>query len=765
MLDAPHSLREFLSDQAVHDYGRQGKGPDSKITTTAWFVGSAELSRTVATLYRPNSGDGDPRIWFKSLPNYAKAGNVLSVLVVRGDLVVVNASDQSLMATADEIGTPLHNILHSAQGVSGTTGVVVNPFLERLLTLQQDGTGAISAPSSWSELPVLEISETVTYRSVDRMLSHLAADPSVPAWHFFVGSPGNGKSAATGRLVRELVQRKWRALDEFDHPILEAAPRNLPVSIRLIPPDSEIPSLYIVQDASVVSDPYSAMPDPAKDFAQVLESARQAGASVWVCVNRGILEQAGNHALEGTLKSMLVDLAAARNSGDPRDVLLLERSVLLSWDALDSHSLIRSSDREFRSLTNAATSPDNWSVCSTCPSARVCPFFGNRELLSTTAGMDRFLTLVGDAELLSMQPVVFREAQALLSVILAGVPLDYGTSGPCEWVHERNARDEIFSLASRRLPMMLFAAVEPLGIASSEATASDIDRLGALLTLAGASARLPQSNLMPSVDVGVPRLIGPNGWLRRLDPFKGPIHNDLDGWEVIFAGLDDPSWAPALVGDLERRLLAAWEKIEQYLAAQRADLAMSTLVHRWRSAFSIRYGAFALGRHWFSAELGDFRHAVGLGEPLSDAERDSLAMELQAILQEGAKGIRLTLAAELGGDWANSRLAPEIRDDNEAGLPRLHVVFGGSAPLTVSTESFCWLQYRRKTGLMLWTMPQQIAEAGRLALQRAASQGGYSRSVEQRPPRVSLVIQRPSNSAWTLTRYGSDKVVLDGDVI
>jgi len=177
-------------------------------------------------------------------------------------------------------------------------------------------------------------------------------------------------------------------------------------------------------------------------------------------------------------------------------------------------------------------------------------------------------------------------------------------------------------------------------------------------------------------------------------------------------------------------------------------------MHRWRSAFTIRYGAFAHGAHWFAHELEHFRRAAGLGPGLEDHEKDELATEVQKILREGAAGINVTFAAELDADWVSRELPPELRYDNLEGAARLKVSFGSAPPVAISTEAFCWLEYRRRTGLTLATMPQEIVAAGRMALQRAAAQGNYSRVESSRAPRVKLSIHRPDRTKCTLTRFG-----------
>ena len=85
-----------------------------------------------------------------------------------------------------------------------------NPFLLDLLGLQQDGRQAISAPTNWTQSrPLLEVPTELDARITELSTSCLLrGSNSIGRWHFFIGSPGNGKSAAVGQLVRALIQEQ-----------------------------------------------------------------------------------------------------------------------------------------------------------------------------------------------------------------------------------------------------------------------------------------------------------------------------------------------------------------------------------------------------------------------------------------------------------------------------------------------------------------------------------------------------------------------------
>lgn len=92
ILDATAPLRDLLRKCGVHDYATQGQGQGNRVTMAAFFVGASGLQQTTASLYRPSTKHGDPRIWFSGLPSYAEPGNLL-LLVPRGQvLYLINAS-------------------------------------------------------------------------------------------------------------------------------------------------------------------------------------------------------------------------------------------------------------------------------------------------------------------------------------------------------------------------------------------------------------------------------------------------------------------------------------------------------------------------------------------------------------------------------------------------------------------------------------------------------------------------------------------------
>lgn len=111
ILDAHDQLRAYFRKRRLHDYSAQPQGSDSKVVVDARLLGVDSASKSTASLYRPPTKNGDPRIWFTGLPKYAAPGNLLAVFAIDGELFVVNTSNEALLATANVPSSPFAKLL------------------------------------------------------------------------------------------------------------------------------------------------------------------------------------------------------------------------------------------------------------------------------------------------------------------------------------------------------------------------------------------------------------------------------------------------------------------------------------------------------------------------------------------------------------------------------------------------------------------------------------------------------------------------------
>ena len=78
-MDATAPIRQLLFDAQVHDYEAQEQGPSNKVLIPAHFVNYSDVTDSVASLYRPVTKKGDPRIWFSNLRKYCSPCNLLAI--------------------------------------------------------------------------------------------------------------------------------------------------------------------------------------------------------------------------------------------------------------------------------------------------------------------------------------------------------------------------------------------------------------------------------------------------------------------------------------------------------------------------------------------------------------------------------------------------------------------------------------------------------------------------------------------------------------
>ena len=89
IMDATKPVRELLANTGIHDYSTQEQGTHAKVTLEFYYLEDENVegatltpvSSEKASLYRPTSGNGDPRIWFTNLKKYVEAGDTLAVIV------------------------------------------------------------------------------------------------------------------------------------------------------------------------------------------------------------------------------------------------------------------------------------------------------------------------------------------------------------------------------------------------------------------------------------------------------------------------------------------------------------------------------------------------------------------------------------------------------------------------------------------------------------------------------------------------------------
>ena len=649
----------------------------------------------------------------------------------------------------------------------------VNPFVSQLIRLQQDGKEAISGPANWRKAPLLDVA-TDTDDAVDTLLSAMCpssgATPHRGRWHWLIGSPGNGKSAKLGLLARRLLEQRYEIVSEDGVVIGESNADWLPYLLEVREEGKPYRFAYLVQDASVVRNPFGAVCNPADDLVQVLRLAAARGASLLLCTNWGVLQRVFDmghtnqevreepwfRAVSGAIQKSesAVTVHAGGGTSGERPVF---DEMEVTYEFLDNRSLLVNSD-VFERLVEKATADRNWDTCDGCPSMSLCPFRANRDDLASESVRSNVIDILRRAEVLDGQIIVFREAVALLSVLLAGCPDDQRGRSPCEWVHDQINDNLLFNLLARRIPLILFGATRAHGLEGPERSSPDVsasrrDQVSALKSIDGllfgtsrvrqALAAVTRSGEL-STNIGVERLLGRGGSIPALDPSMEPRHAvELDEFDAIATtarsgvASGDESSSPGMRA-IEERCLQAWEEIFDAIAANGDPVIGQDLyfwARRWQATCLAWIAAVTRGLTALQPELDGYlaflKTSEGLVGQLTTIRKLEGVLEILLAPREinnGASDVHVELASSLWltGRWAESELRPRLHHDGAKESSALLVKMSKFHPFAVTAKTFTWLSRQHELNLSELSFNPDVLASLRRTQAQAAAASEYS---------------------------------------
>ncbi|HVS92005.1 MAG TPA: MvaI/BcnI family restriction endonuclease [Mucilaginibacter sp.] len=118
-MDATGPVRGYLKEKGLHDYSAQKQGEAYKVFIKAYLVNAFKTTTTQASLYRPKSKKGDPRIWFKKLPEFAKPNDILVVLAFHEELFVINLTQTDIVNLIDSpLVNPVKELVDEIRSIS-----------------------------------------------------------------------------------------------------------------------------------------------------------------------------------------------------------------------------------------------------------------------------------------------------------------------------------------------------------------------------------------------------------------------------------------------------------------------------------------------------------------------------------------------------------------------------------------------------------------------------------------------------------------------
>lgn len=140
IMDATIPVRAYLKEQGIHDYDLQLDGTEHKVIIEDTFlITETGFVQSRASLYRPRAKKkrGDPRIWFKRLPQYSEANNILAITHFNNKLYVINIS---MLDIENLLSSPLINpLLELVRDIEVKNNNISNELLEKIRDIANKG--------------------------------------------------------------------------------------------------------------------------------------------------------------------------------------------------------------------------------------------------------------------------------------------------------------------------------------------------------------------------------------------------------------------------------------------------------------------------------------------------------------------------------------------------------------------------------------------------------------------------------------------------
>jgi len=158
IMDATGPIRIYLKEKNVHDYSAQKKGPENKILIPSLLIESSSIIHSTASLYRPISKNGDPRIWFKHLVDFVKANDILGIIAFQNKLYVINITTldvEDLLNT--DYANPLKELIREIKGI---VNEIADELLDKLTKIARMGV-----------IPADLQADTAIGRTLERLLN------------------------------------------------------------------------------------------------------------------------------------------------------------------------------------------------------------------------------------------------------------------------------------------------------------------------------------------------------------------------------------------------------------------------------------------------------------------------------------------------------------------------------------------------------------------------------------------------------------------
>lgn len=133
IMDATGSVRNFLKSENIHDYDLQNQGPDNKVLIPTIIHTGFKTIKSQASLYRPLTKNGDPRIWFYSLTKIADPNDIVAITYFDNAFHVFNLTKLNIEELINSsILNPLQELINEINTIENEVAFELLAMLRKI---------------------------------------------------------------------------------------------------------------------------------------------------------------------------------------------------------------------------------------------------------------------------------------------------------------------------------------------------------------------------------------------------------------------------------------------------------------------------------------------------------------------------------------------------------------------------------------------------------------------------------------------------------
>ena len=134
ILDATTPMRTYFKENNVHDYALQNKGQDNKVIIKTYILTEYKEIETQTSLYRPETKDGDPRLWIYRLKETTEADDIHAIIApTPTSLFVINLTKVDIVKCCESsLVNPIQDLIsvfyHSSNLISNELLTILRSY-------------------------------------------------------------------------------------------------------------------------------------------------------------------------------------------------------------------------------------------------------------------------------------------------------------------------------------------------------------------------------------------------------------------------------------------------------------------------------------------------------------------------------------------------------------------------------------------------------------------------------------------------------------